>query len=557
MLRMMQDDNRPDWSNLNVLEKNTVAPRADLLPYGDWESALAQDRAASPHYESLNGIWRFQYAEAPELAPADFYEPGCEDAEWALLPVPGNWQMHGYGRPHYSSCPYPFPIDPPNVPALNPVGCYRTAFRLKDGWDARRIRLVFDGVDSSFHVWVNGLPVGYSQGSHNQSEFDITSYVRVGEDNLLAVRVYQWCDGSYLESQDKWRLSGIFRDVYLLSLPAITIEDAAVRTILAEGGASAELEWKLLLTQGIAGDYSSWRLRTVVLDAERAPVFDRYYDGSIQPAEEDGLRLAMSETILSPRTWSAEDPYLYTLLLTLYDAEEKIQEVKEIAVGFRDIVIREGQLLVNGVPIIIKGVNRNEFHPVNGYVTTLEEMVADIKLMKRHNINTVRLSHYPNDTRWLDLCDRYGLFAIDEADLETHGFHFIEDESYLSKHPDWKEAYVQRARKMVERDKNHPSVIMWSLGNESGYGPNHDAMAEWIREADPTRPIHYERAYEAAVVDVVSTMYPSVDMLVAEGKKSDPRPYLMVEFGHAMGNSVGNQKEYWEAVHQYPGCSAG
>jgi beta-galactosidase len=551
----MRDVTLPDWSNLSILERNTVSPRAELLPYADWNTAVEQDRQASPYYHSLNGSWRFNYAEAPELAPAGFHEFDYRDQHWDRIPVPGNWQMNGYGRPHYSSCPYPFPIDPPHVPLMNAVGCYRTSFELKEGWhsDTRQIRLFFDGVDSSFHVWVNGNPVGYSQGSHNPSEFNITSFLKAGS-NVLAVRVYQWCDGSYLEAQDKWRLSGIFRDVYLVSLPLLTIEDAGVRTKLERHGESAGLEVQMKLTQGIEGDYSSWKLRAVLLDEEQLEVLDCYFEGRLQPEKggADALNIALTNDIPSPHEWTAETPYLYTLLLILYDKEELIQEVKAIAVGFRDIMIADGQLLVNGTPIVIKGVNRNEFNPVTGYVTTQDAMIADIKLMKQHNINTVRLSHYPNDTRWLDLCDRYGLYAIDEADLETHGFHFIGDEGFLSNHPDWREAYIQRARKMVERDKNHPSVILWSLGNESGYGTNHDAMAEWVRAADPTRPIHYERAYEASIVDVVSTMYPSVDMLVAEGLKSDPRPYLMVEFGHAMGNSVGNQKEYWDAVNTYP-----
>ncbi|QJD81974.1 glycoside hydrolase family 2 TIM barrel-domain containing protein [Cohnella herbarum] len=548
----------PDWMNLNILDRNTVAPRADLLPYGDWNSALEKNRRASPYYHVLNGSWKFSYAGSPDLAPTHFFVTDFRDEDWDQIPVPGNWQMNGYGSPHYSSCPYPFPIDPPNVPLMNPVGSYRTAFQLKEGWDARQTRLVFDGVDSSFHVWVNGRIVGYSQGSHNRSEFNITSFLQSGN-NVLAVRVYQWCDGSYLESQDKWRLSGIFRDVFLLSLPDMTIEDARVRTILASDYQSAELEMKLKITQARnedreadSGIYRSWRLRAVLIDEQRETIFDRYYEDSLQPEDGSESSITLSEQLEAPRMWTAETPYLYQLLLTIYDADDVIQEVKEKSVGFRDIAIRKGQLYINGKPIIIKGVNRNEFHPVTGYVTTMDDMVADIKLMKQHNVNTVRLSHYPNDTRWLNLCDQYGLFAIDEADLETHGFHFIEDESYLSKHEDWREAYVQRARKMVERDKNHPSVILWSLGNESGYGPNHNAMADWIREADPTRPVHYERAYEAPVVDVVSTMYPSVDMLIAEGVKDDPRPYLMIEFGHAMGNSTGNQKEYWDAVYAYP-----
>ncbi|OMF30812.1 beta-galactosidase subunit alpha [Paenibacillus sp. FSL H8-0548] len=548
---MIFNQNGPDFNNLQVLELGTVSPRAELIPYGDWETALSRDRAASPYYQLLSGSWRFRYCASALSCPEQFYAPDYDDESWSFLPVPGNWQMHGYGQPHYSSCPYPFPIDPPYVPGLNPVGCYRTAFSVPKEWSERQIRLVFGGVDSSFHLWINGQPVGYSQGSHNTSEFEITRFLNAGS-NVLAISVYQWCDGSYLESQDKWRLSGIFRDVYLAALPGITIEDAFVQTNLEPDYTGAELNLQLKLTKGIEEPESAYRLRATLLDELGNQVMDAYASEKLVLEVDEEQTISFQKTIDAPLLWTAETPYLYTLLLTLYAGETHIAEVKAISVGFRSIEIADGQMFINGHPIIIKGVNRNEFDPVAGYVTTLESMLADIKLMKQHNINTVRLSHYPNDSRWLDLCDRYGLYAIDEADLETHGFHFIDDESYLSKHPDWREAYVQRAKIMVERDKNHPSVIVWSLGNESGYGPNHDAMAAWIREKDETRPIHYERAYEAPVVDIVSTMYPSVDMLIEEGKKADSRPYLMVEFGHAMGNSTGNQQEYWDTVYEYP-----
>lgn len=544
------NQNGPDYSNLQVLELHTVPPRTDLVPYSDWESALNQNPTSSPYYELLSGNWRFHYAESPY--PELFYDPGYDDTNWAYIPVPGNWQMHGYGQPHYSSCPYPFPIDPPHVPSTNPVGCYRRSFTVPTQWQDRQIRLAFGGVDSSFHLWVNGEPVGYSQGSHQLSEFDITRFVVLGKANVLAVSVYQWCDGSYLESQDKWRLSGIFRDVYLAALPAVTIEDAFVQTRLELGMNRAELDIQLKLTKGLEATASGYRLRATLFDQQGNRVLDDYAPMISDFADDEEYSIQSLFTIDAPLLWTAETPYLYRLLLTLYAGDEIIAEVKVIPVGFRTIEIANGQLLINGQPIIIKGVNRNEFNPTEGYVTTFESMLEDIKLMKRHNINAVRLSHYPNDPRWLELCDSYGLYAIAEADLETHGFHFIEDESYLSKHPDWREAYVQRARKMVERDKNHPSVIMWSLGNESGYGPNHDAMAAWIRGRDTTRPIHYERAYESSVVDIVSSMYPSVEMLIEEGRKADSRPYLMVEFGHAMGNAAGNQQEYWDAVDEYP-----
>ncbi|MDR6878710.1 beta-galactosidase [Bacillus sp. 3255] len=538
----------PDWQDLNVLERNTEPPHADLLPFADWESALANEREGSDYVHVLNGEWDFSYYASPAEVPQAFHATSFIAADWAKLPVPSNWQLHGYGRPHYSSCPYPFPINPPLVPNQNAVGCYRTQFELRKGWEHRKVHLTFEGVDAAFHLWVNGQFVGYSQGSHFHSEFHVSPYLREGT-NWMAVQVYQWCDGSYLESQDKWRMSGIFRDVYLLSLPHVSVRDARVRTQLHDGHKAANLQVLVQLSEGAARTEAadSTVMRISLLDAERRIRWDHYH--TLQP---DDRVVELDEQVAEPRLWTAETPYLYTLLITLYDNEQQIVEVTSVNVGFREVRIEEGRLLVNGSPIIVKGVNRNEFDSELGYVTTMASMVQDITLMKQHNINAVRLSHYPNDTRWLDLCDRYGLYVIDETDLETHGFHFYGNEGYLAQQPEWREAFVQRARKMVERDKNHPSVIIWSLGNESGYGPNHDAMAAWVREADPTRPIHYERAYDAPVVDIVSSMYPAVETIIEEGRKDDPRPYLMCEFGHAMGNAVGNLQEYWDAVYTYP-----
>ncbi|GFZ92042.1 beta-galactosidase [Paenibacillus marchantiophytorum] len=414
------------------------------------------------------------------------------------------------------------------------------------------VRLVFEGVDCAFHVWVNGQAVGYSQGSHLLSEFDITDYLQ-SDDNVLAVRVYQWSDGSYLESQDKWRLSGIFRDVYLLALPGVYVRDVFVHTEF--GGSYEEAELGLHIQTACLPAYQGqeYRLRMTLLDESGRQIVDRDLETlSASAVEGSNADICVKEHILNPQLWTAETPQLYSLLLTLYDEVGVISCVHRTAVGFRDIKIHKGRMLVNGQPITIKGVNRNEFDSERGYVTSLASMKRDIMLMKQHNINAVRLSHYPNNPRWLELCSSYGLYVIDETDLETHGCHFMGNESYLSELPDWKEAYLQRARRMVERDKNYPCIVIWSLGNESGYGENHDAMAAWIRERDPSRLIHYERAYDAPIVDIVSQMYPSVDMIVEEGRKEDPRPYLMCEYGHAMGNSVGNLKEYWEAIYTYP-----
>lgn len=581
----------PDWMNLDVLGRQVEPPHAYMIPYASRESALTEAREGSLFFRLLSSRdWRFHYSEAPEHAPAGWEASHYDDAGWDELAVPGNWQLHGYGRPQYSSCPYPFPVDPPHVPRDNPTGCYRTRFRVDERWAGRSVRLVFEGVDSAFHVWVNGCLVGYSQGSHLTSEFDITAYLTSG-DNLLAVKVYQWSDGSYLESQDKWRLSGIFRDVYLMALSPVSIVDAHTVTRLYDDEASLDL------TLQIADLSSAWELRAdrgddtelptaakqsaellssgasrpercvhiELLDAAGQTVAaHRQMLDSLLPGASLTVRHAMHVAKL--RLWSAETPYLYTLLLTMVGPAGQTEEVKRLAVGFREVRIADGRMLINGQPTLIKGVNRNEFDPWRGHAVTVEAMERDVILMKRHHINTVRLAHYPNDPRFLELCDRYGLYVIDEADLETHGFALTGErinqetpgfakgaaESRLSDDPAWRDAYLDRVRRMVARDRNFASIIVWSLGNESGYGRNHDAMAEWVRSVDPSRLIHYERAYDAPIVDIVSTMYPSVDMLVAEALKPDARPYLMVEYGHAMGNAVGNLQEYWEAIYRYP-----
>lgn len=559
----------PDFENLNVLQLNAERPRAAAIPFANAQTAMVNDRMASPYYQCLNGDWKFYYSENPYDAPERFYEPAYSCEEWDTLPVPSNWQLHGYGVPLYSSSKYPFPVDPPFIPKINPTGCYSRTFIISDSWIGRAVILAFDGVDTAFHLWVNGAKVGFGQGSHNRMEFDITPYVCSGE-NKLAVRVYQWSTGTYLEDQDKWRLSGIFRDVYLLSVPIVHMVDVRIRTRLDEFYREGSLELAVTLMNRADGMVEACGLQADLLGPAQERIASSTL-AAIVPNPRTEAIIHAELPVTSPELWSAEHPALYTLLLTLTDSTGKVTEVHRYSVGFRDVKVKDGKLQVNGMKVIIRGVNRNEFDPDFGYVTTMEAMVRDITLMKQHNINTVRCSHYPNDERWLDLCDQYGLYVIDEADLETHGCVFLGEisrwinnpdvktayESRLAEDPEWRAAFLDRMARLVERDKNHPSVIVWSLGNESGYGDNHDAMAAWTREADPTRPIHYERAKDAPLVDIVSSMYPSVDMLIAEGEKEDARPYLMVEFGHAMGNALGNQKEYWDTVYRYPRLCGG
>jgi len=541
-----------DWENPKVTARNTELPHATLLPYADEESALVGERGASPHFRLLNGEWRFCYLASPAGVPTGFEEESFDDDDWEAVRVPSNWQMLGYGRPNYTNVAYPYPVDPPRVPQENPVGLYRTTFDVPRVWSGRRVFLNFGGVNSAFYVWVNGKLVGYDQCAHMPSEFDVTEHVRAGA-NSLAVQVFQWSDGAYLEDQDMWRLNGIFRDVHLLSTAAVHLRDVTIRTILDERHVDAILGVSAVLRNCDAGAVTGCSVVAKLFDAGNELVVERTVSERVALHAQSETTVCVEMAVSSPRKWSAEDPNLYTLLVCLRGPDGDVLEVERFRVGFREIEVRGVELLVNGVPIEIRGVNRHDMHPDLGHAVSREAMLQDIVLMKQHNINTVRTSHYPNDPYWLELCDSFGLYVIDEADLETHGFGGVGGRDVLAKDPEWEHAFVDRAARMVQRDKNHPSVIMWSLGNESGYGPNHDAMAAWIREGDPTRPIHCHEAGDGAVVDVVSVMYPTVEHLIKEGRRTDDeRPFFMCEYAHAMGNGPGNLKEYWDAIRSHP-----
>ena len=487
--------------------------------------------------------------------------PKVSAAGWDRIPVPSNWQMHGYGIPQYTNVNYPYPIDPPHVPQENPVGLYRRAFAVPADWKGRQVFLVFDGVDSAFYCWVNGRQVGYSQGSHMPSEFNVTAFLKPGGKNTLDVQVFQWSDGSYLEDQDMWRLSGIFRDVYLFSAPPLHLRDVFIRTPLDRDCRHATLHVQARL-RNYGAAAKSHRVQAQLLDGAGGKVLDAEVGrvGALAAGREKLLEARFP--IAEPALWSAETPYLYTLLLTLLDSKGNTVEIESFPVGFRQVEIRGGRFLVNGKPVLLRGVNRHESDPDTGHAVSFDSMARDIEMMKRHNINAVRTSHYINDPRWYDLCNRYGLYVVDEADLETHGFGYIADD-IPTRRPEWKAAFVDRAERMVERDKNQPCVVIWSLGNESGFGPNHQAMTERIRRTDPTRPIHYEgeRAtpgYDGPPVgDIESVMYPTVDFLQEQGRKKDPRPFFVCEYAHAMGNGPGNLKEYWDAIRAHPRLMGG
>ena len=564
------DAKSKDWENPLVTGRRRMAPRAHFVPYPDEASARGGQRGASPWFRLLNGSWKFHWAESPAEAPADFHEPAFDVGDWDEIPVPWSWQCAGYGYPQYTNVQYPFPVDPPHVPTENPTGCYRREFAVPSDWAARRIVLHFEGVDSAFDAWVNGKHVGFSKGSRLPAEFDVTAHVKPGA-NTLAVRVLRWSDGSYLEDQDHWWVSGIFRDVWLTAHSRVHVYDVAVVTELDAKRRDAVLTVRADLANTTKRTVKGVGLSAVLLDADGKRVLRRPIKAAADLPAGEQTRVTLTANVADPAKWTAETPDLYTLLLTLADAKGGVLEVVPVRVGFRTVRITGGRLLVNGRYVMFKGVNRHDHDPDSGKAVSLDAMIEDVVLMKRHNLNAVRTSHYPNDARFYDLCDEYGLYVIDECDVETHGVDPTRYRNRLSGEPDWQDAYVDRMQRMVRRDRNHPSIVMWSLGNEADFGCNHVAMAQWARAADPTRPIHYEGDYRLEESDVFSVMYPSIEFLHQVGKGEEPlhrghelpaeryvdRPFICCEYAHAMGNGPGALKEYWDVFYQYERLQGG
>lgn len=532
--------------NLAILSKNTLPPHAAKIPYDTVEQAMEGVREASSKFSLLNGDWQFSYYPHEAFVPEDYYSVTYDDRDWATIPVPANWQLHGYDIPVYTNVKYAIPVDPPNIPAENPVGLYRRHFTIEASVLDDRHILHFGGVAIAFTVFVNGHEVGYSEGSHMPSEFDISAYLVAG-DNLLAVEVYKWATTTYLEDQDFWRLNGIFREVYLYRTHQSYIADYTVRGLLDESYTHGLLSVKVLA----AGPDTT--MNFILQEMDGTPI--------VMKSEEvvEGMA-AMAYEVPKVRRWSAETPELYRLILTMTDEEGHLIDVREHVFGFRTIEVKQGQFFVNGVSIKVKGVNRHDTHPDRGYAVTREDMIQDMTLMKAHNINMVRSAHYPNDLFWYELCDRYGMYSMDEADLETHGF--IHNEKLgangigqvvgVNDLSEWREAFVDRARRMVQTHKNHTAILFWSLGNESGFGSNHLAMRDYIREADDSRPIHYESAGELPCGDMVSVMYPSVEEVIRQGQRTDDeRPYFICEYLHSMGNSMGYQEAYMDAIYNH------
>jgi beta-galactosidase/evolved beta-galactosidase subunit alpha len=534
-----------DWIDPQVVSRNRLEPHTDIVPYPDRETACDGDRAATSWFRSLNGRWDFDLAPTPEHASADFADPGFDAGDWDDIEVPISWQAAGHGAPHYTNVIYPFPVDPPHVPTENPTGRYRRTFHVDDEWNGRQIRLRFEGVDSAFHLWMNGERVGYSEGARLPAEFDVTDHVEPGE-NTIALRVYKWTNGSYLEDQDMWWLSGVFREVYAYAVPETHVADVDVRTELDDDHADARLAAAVDVTND--GPYAETRIVTATLRGPDGVAVAELEDTVRVPPDETAT-VDLATTVTDPQKWTAETPTCYDLTIELGADGDRTEVIAE-TVGFREVAIEDGQFRVNGEAVTVRGVNRHDFHPDRGRHVPIGAMREDLELMKRHNVNAVRTAHYPNDSRFYDFCDEYGLYVIDETDIECHGLEEADETPHLSDAGEWEETYLDRMARMVERDKNHPSVVVWSLGNESDFGSNHVAMAEDTRARDPTRPIHYEPDTDQEVSDIVGPMYPSWEQLEAWAAEDDyDHPVIMCEYAHAMGNGPGSLSEYWEMIY--------
>lgn len=537
------------WENHQIDGINRMPARAHFLTFPTKEKALLNDNKYTHAFKNLNGVWKFMFLDAPEYSPEGFYASEYDTSAMDDITVPGNWQLQGYGKMHYSDLWYNFPINPPFVPTENPTGIYKRTFFIEESFRGKQIILRFCGVDSAYHLWINGQEAGYSKAARNESEFDITDMVKVGQENDVTVRVYQWSDGTYLEDQDMWWESGIFRDVELLGVPKDGICDFKVTADLDE-----KYENGLLSVEASLRTEENVQVTFELQDARGNIVLT-------ESAAAAGGKVRMEAVVEKAEHWSAEIPYLYKLLMTV-EKDGRVIEVIPQNVGFRNIRMNGDTFLVNGVAIIFKGMNRHDYNPRNGRVVAREEIEKDIILMKQFNVNAIRTCHYPDSYYLYDLCDEYGMYLIDETDLECHGFELTGDYKWITDDPSWETAYVSRMIRMIERDKNHPSIIMWSLGNESAFGCNFRRMTEAAHEMDPTRLVHYEGDFDAESADVYSTMYtwlenPKKPFLMKDIIEKSQKPHILCEYCHAMGNGPGNLKEYQDLFYEHDKLQGG
>ncbi|MCX6254041.1 MAG: beta-galactosidase, partial [Bacteroidia bacterium] len=584
-----------DWENPEVFNINREDPNASLISYPDEKSALDAIKANSPNYKSLNGIWKFNWVKSPDQRPFWFFKDDYDTRDWKDIEVPSNWQMKGYDIPVYTNITYPFwayedvfnshdlknievssklpnkdlkvPVsvnpsypfkkDPPFIPHdWNPVGSYKRNFNVPSDWQNKEIFLHFGAVSSAFYVWVNEKLVGYSEDSKMPAEFNITKYLKGGK-NSVAVEVYRWCDGSFLEDQDFWRLSGIQRTVFLHARPKTFIKDFFAVGDLENNYKDGLLKVDVALKSAVATD------NDFVVDASLYEGTQKLFTESkdVKLSEGNGA-VNFTKNFPGIKKWSAEKPDLYSLVLSLKDKNGNTFESVSSKIGFRKVEIINSQLLVNGVAILIKGTNMHEHDDVNGHVISEETILKDIRVMKSNNLNAMRTSHYPQQEFWYEMCDKYGLYLVDEADIESHGMGYDKDVTLADK-PEWAAAHLDRMQRMVERDKNHPSVIIWSMGNEAGDGHNFLNGYKWIKGRDVTRPVQYERAEKSTNAperhtDIWGNMYAPIEEIetYAKDAKND-RPMIMCEYAHAMGNSTGNLQDYWDVIEKYPKLQGG
>lgn len=537
------------WENHQIDGINRMPARAHFLTFPSKEKALLNNNRYTHAFKNLNGVWKFMFLDAPEYSPEGFFNSDFDVTKMDDITVPGNWQLQGYGKMHYSDLWYNFPINPPYVPTENPTGIYKRTFFVEESYRDKKIIIRFCGVDSAYHLWINGKEVGYSKVARNESEFDITDIIRVGEENDVTVRVYQWSDGTYLEDQDMWWESGIFRDVELIGVPKDGINDYKVIADLDD-----EYKNGIFKVEAFLRTTKEVNVTFELVDAGENTVFTKTV------VAKEG-KACIDEVIADVNHWTAETPYLYKLFMTVED-DGQIVEVIPQNVGFRNIRLNGETFLVNGVAIKFKGVNRHDYSPQNGRVVSREEIEKDIILMKQFNINAIRTSHYPNSYYLYDLCDEYGMYLIAETDLECHGFELTGDYKWITDDPSWELAYVSRMTRMIERDKNHPAIIFWSLGNESAFGCNFRKMTDVAHEMDPTRLVHYEGDFDVESADVYSTMYtwienPKKPYLMKDIIEKSKKPHVHCEYCHAMGNGPGNLKDYQDLVYAHDKLQGG
>ncbi|MPQ44605.1 glycoside hydrolase family 2 TIM barrel-domain containing protein [Clostridium tarantellae] len=566
-----------EWNNNpEVYEQNREKAHATFVSYKNSDTALEYEkktvaergiRVDSDYYKLLNGQWDFNFVNKPADKPENFYKEDYDTSSWDKIKVPSNWQTEGYDKPIYTNTKYPWTgvenPEPPNAPTeFNPVGSYKRTFNVDEEWleENRRVYLSFQGVESAFYVWINGEKVGYSEDSYTAKDFDITKYLKKGE-NTIAVQVYRWSDGSWLEDQDFIRLSGIFRDVAIYSTPDVRIRDFTVKTDLDDTFTDSNLQLEVNLSN-YKKNNEEYKVEAMLYDENYNEVLDNPIAMNTNFTDANDLNDSATEVVLksnvnieNPKKWSAENPNLYTLIISLKDKDGQEMEAVSTKVGFREFYIEDGQMKLNGQPIMFKGTNRHETDPTVGRAVSVESMIEDIEIMKANNVNSVRTSHYPNNPAWMELCNEYGLYLVDEANIESHGV----SEHLPGSLEEWTGACLDRVKNMVERDKNHPSVLIWSLGNEAGGGTNFNVMSDWIKEKDLTRPVHYDKAEysDESVSDIYSQMYWRPEDIEDYGKSGRKKPMILCEYAHAMGNSLGNLDKYWDVMEKYNNLQGG